>query len=408
MLQRVAKGPLSDCFAEEGVTEFFFNSCFGPVCQKLINSKYFKLEQVLTLSNQIMELSCDIYLKYIDLTPKYVKFAELLAIVFNTDAQYFKTNNQLDAKSYPWMYYNQIQHNPFLETLQPGDLLDVIKYDTPTKKATWSRAVFKEVDQDGIISVEFVNDARRASRDVMNDSIEVAPLGTYSKDFEWRMNLKEGDIIDCSEMYGMWYTATVVRVRELENGCKKAKITYKVYDPMGDRSNERGYYFGMSDSYDEDDIDVTSPRIQPLNTVAKYREYVTSSRHNADYLNDTNDHVMERIGEQRITFIPRARFCSGFLFRVVRNFIDKGGFETMLRTLEQSNNGDLLNAYVSAIGNVAFNLHRNYVEELVKRLKVIVYRHLIDESESTVRTLTKEKCENVFMSMKNLVRRSML
>jgi hypothetical protein len=77
----------------------------------------------------------------------------------------------------------------------------------------------------------------------------------------------------------------------------------------------------MSDSYDEDDIDVTSPRIQPANTIAKYREYLTSSRHNSDYLNDTNDHVMEYIGKQRITFIPRARFCSGFLFKVVRNFI---------------------------------------------------------------------------------------
>jgi len=30
---------------------------------------------------------------------------------------------------------------------------------------------------------------------------------------------------------------------------------------------------------------------------------------------------------------------------------------------------------------------------------------LVDESESTVRTLTKEKCENVFISMKSLVRR---
>jgi hypothetical protein len=70
-------------------------------------------------------------------------------------------------------------------------------------------------------------------------------------------------------MYGLWYTSTIVKIRELENGCKKAKVTLKVYDPAGDRSNEKGYYFGMSDSYDEDDIDVTSPRIQPANIIAK-------------------------------------------------------------------------------------------------------------------------------------------
>lgn len=213
MLQRVADHPLPDCFAEEEVTEFFLNSCFGQVCQKLINSKYFKLDQVLQLSNQILELSCSIYLKHIDLTRKYAKFAELLSIVFNTDAQYFKTNNQMDVKSYPWMYYNQIQRNEFVELLQPGDQLDAVKYDTSTKKATWSRATLKEIDQDGILSVEFLNDSRKATRDIMNDSIEIAPVGTYSKDFEWRLSIKEGDIIDCSEMYGLWYTSTVVRVR---------------------------------------------------------------------------------------------------------------------------------------------------------------------------------------------------
>jgi hypothetical protein len=125
------------------VTEFFFNSCFGQFCQKLINSKYFKNDQVLVLSNHILELSINIYLKYLDLTLKYSKFADLAAIVFNTDAQYFKTNNQLDIKSYPWMYYNQVQKNAFLEGMQPGDMLDAIKYDISTKKATWSRAIYK-------------------------------------------------------------------------------------------------------------------------------------------------------------------------------------------------------------------------------------------------------------------------
>jgi hypothetical protein len=125
------------------VTEFFFNSCFGQVCQKLINSKYFKNDQVLVLSNHILELSINIYLKYLDLTLKYYKFADLVAIVLNTDAQYFKTNNQLDTKSYPWMYYNQVQKNTFLDGMQPGGMLDAIKYDISTKKATWSRAIFK-------------------------------------------------------------------------------------------------------------------------------------------------------------------------------------------------------------------------------------------------------------------------
>jgi hypothetical protein len=74
--------------------------------------------------------------------------------------------------------------------------------------------------------------------------------------------------------------------------------------------------------------------------------------------------------------------------------------------LERGNNGDLLCSYITAIGDVAYNLHKNYVAELITRLKVIVNRHLVDESEATVKSLTKEKCENIFINMKCLVKRS--
>lgn len=124
--------------------EFFFNNCLSQVCHKLICSKYFKNDQVLVLSNRILELGVEIYLKYLHLTPKYPKFAELLMHVFNNDAQYFKTNNQLDNKAYPWLYYQQpVDHRQFLATLKPGDMLDAVKYDLSTKKATWSRAILR-------------------------------------------------------------------------------------------------------------------------------------------------------------------------------------------------------------------------------------------------------------------------
>jgi hypothetical protein len=75
----------------------------------------------------------------------------------------------------------------------------------------------------------------------------------------------------------------------------------------------------------------------------------------------------------------------------------------MLTTLEESNNGYLLDSYISAIRNVAFNLHKNYVKELIPRLKVIVRRHLVDESEAVVKSLTSEKYDNIFINMECLI-----
>lgn len=52
------------------------------------------------LSNKILELSVSVYLKYMEFTPGFLKFAELLTIVFEPDVQYFKQNNPLDYKPY--------------------------------------------------------------------------------------------------------------------------------------------------------------------------------------------------------------------------------------------------------------------------------------------------------------------
>lgn len=88
--------------------------------------------------------------------------------------------------------------------------------------------------------------------------------------------------------------------------------------------------------------------------------------------------MFEYINGERITFIPRPKYNSEFLFKVVRKFIKNNGFERMLAIMEEKNNGDLLFAYTTGIGNLANNLHRSLVAELIPRLKAIVIRHLTD------------------------------
>lgn len=52
------------------------------------------------------------------------------------------------------------------------------------------------------------------------------------------MGLKAKDVIDCEEMYGNWYNATVIEIIEGENNKKKAKVLFRVYDEKGDRVDE--------------------------------------------------------------------------------------------------------------------------------------------------------------------------
>ena len=60
--------------------------------------------------------------------------------------------------------------------------------------------------------MEYLNDVHEKTINVDRHSFEIAPYQTRSKeDFEWRMGLKEGDIIDCQDSFGGWYHGTVLK-----------------------------------------------------------------------------------------------------------------------------------------------------------------------------------------------------
>ena len=93
------------------------------------------------------------------------------------------------------------------------------------------------------------------------------PFGTKTQDYDWRMSIKTGDIIDACDTSNAWYNATVLDVstQEMEEGhkFKQALIGYRVYNDHGDKFDADGRkFFGWSSQYDEW-LSVTNPRIRP-------------------------------------------------------------------------------------------------------------------------------------------------
>jgi len=58
-----------------------------------------------------------------------------------------------------------------------------------------------------------------------------------SKDFDWRIQLKEGDQVDCCDKMGIWYPSTVLEARSKRtDGCRKilqVLIGYRNYHEEG-------------------------------------------------------------------------------------------------------------------------------------------------------------------------------
>lgn len=72
-----------------------------------------------------------------------------------SDEYYFKTNNQLDYKLYvtnflliqPHYYFEGISNYTFTATLQPDDLVDVIKSNGKYDKLLWTRGKVLTVNE---------------------------------------------------------------------------------------------------------------------------------------------------------------------------------------------------------------------------------------------------------------------
>ena len=58
----------------------------------------------------------------------------------------------------------------------------------------------------------------------------LAPYLSKSANFDWRLALKAGDLVDCEDHYGGWYGSTIEEVSEREDGRKQLKIAFKIYD----------------------------------------------------------------------------------------------------------------------------------------------------------------------------------
>jgi hypothetical protein len=91
------------------------------------------------------------------------------------------------------------------------------------------------------------------------DSLDIAPLNTFTSDFQWRWDLQAGELIDCIDSEGNWYRSTVLDTRERieeevmgPRRIKEAYIGYRYYEEEGHKIDEetKEKYTGWSSKYD--------------------------------------------------------------------------------------------------------------------------------------------------------------
>ena len=168
-----------------------------------------------------------------------------------------------------------------------GDKVDVLIISKKSRqqldKRAWVRGVVESIDEEHmqyIVQCEKINEKVK----IQMGGGEIAKEGEKTKDWEWRINLKKYDVVDCYDR-SKWYPSTVTKILEGGNGYHIGFRLYPKYfknendekDTIdnykcfwsgqnylfdnGNKNEKKEEYIGDAENYDED-IDFFSKRIQ--------------------------------------------------------------------------------------------------------------------------------------------------
>ena len=116
----------------------------------------------------------------------------------------------------------------------------------------------------------------------------------------------------------------MLEVLERTESKRLIKVAFKVYSEDGNKYDDKGRYYGLS-GYTEE-IDFTSPKIQPFKSIVKERSYYDSSSKALIDNDDLNDSEFEELSGEKLYALPRKKYLSEFLFNALNEFGRQGGY----------------------------------------------------------------------------------
>ena len=245
------KEKIEDYFKEDKEAfDYFIDSLFKGVIQIL-------MYQQTIIGDEGGEIALNLFLNIFKLFLKFHKNNEY-ATLFERIRTIFNKGNFFNAHKYDdeEIKYNMIKFNSDFcsdfaqekKQFEIGDEIDFIYDDREIRydsfKKVWMRGRIKDVtDKKYIVEYFDVEDLFFPI-----NSVKLAPKDTKISDWDWRLNLKKYDVIDCFDR-NRWYPATVLDRREIyeNNGYKKIvyRIAFRLYTEHFKNPNDE------NDSYDK-------------------------------------------------------------------------------------------------------------------------------------------------------------
>jgi len=152
------------------------------------------------------------------------------------------------------------------QSLKTGDKVDIVKTVSirDLKMSAWNRGTVIWVSQPEDsesgspkikVDIQYENDKDALQKRLDISDWRIAPLGTFTEDWNWRYEIKLGDVLDCLDEEKDWYKSTVLKTRVGTNQqgeeIQEIYVGFRTYEEEGSKEDDSGKkFFGWSEKYD--------------------------------------------------------------------------------------------------------------------------------------------------------------
>ena len=243
---------------------------------------------------------------------------------------------------------------------------------------------------------------------------EVAQLGEFSKDQEWKGELKPGDEIDAFDKAKSWYSSTILEVREDKDADGRTwemlKIGFRLYRDDAQKLDDEGKkYDGWSAKFDEW-LPKWSPKISKLYSQAKSKGVRGTRLYEETVIDDSSDSQIKE-GDAPIFAVTRPTRCkSSLLTECINMFGEHGGFDQIISRITDKENPidlELLAYYMESIGRIYPMYHRDFIADFAPKVKDGVLNAIFNAPEESIRNIKKEKVEQIVNRLGDILKRVM-
>ena len=243
---------------------------------------------------------------------------------------------------------------------------------------------------------------------------EIAPLGEFSADQEWKGELKPGDEVDAYDKAKSWYASTVLEVKEEKDAEGRTwdmlKIGFRLYRDDAQKLDDEGKkYEGWSAKFDEW-VPRWSPKVSKLYSCAKPKGGRGTRLYEETVVDDSSDPQLKE-GDDPIYALTRPTRCkSSLLTECINLFGEQGGFDQIIARISDKENPinlELLAHYMECLGRIYPMYHRDFIADFAPKVKEGVLNAIFNAPEESIRNIKKEKVEQIVTRLGDLLKRVM-